>query len=153
MRLYHSSGGGVSRFILLILTDLRLTNRGFFRMGPNPYFNPCVYNWTQPKEEMHTEEEKIILSTDNEEEHLEERAEALRREAQTRLQQAREMLQEAKRDLENVGAETIPTFRRNPFGRTTASLKQMANDLKASPTPVLAKPSRDDLPESADEQE
>ncbi len=84
-------------------------------------------------------EEEILETPELE---VEEQAEQLRRQAQAKLDGAKEKLQEAKRDLESsMAADSGPPHQRNPFGRTRASLRAMANELQAAPAPVLSRES------------
>ena len=76
--------------------------------------------------------ESEIASEENEDD----TALALRRKTQEKLIEAREKLTLARKELEDAAAE-MSAPRYNPFSRSTASLKQMASELQAAPTPFL----------------
>ncbi len=78
----------------------------------------------------------IQVEADMEEERLEERATQLRQDAHEKLEQVREKLSQARKDLESSSTEKgVP--KRNPFGRKTAALKQLTDELQAAPAPIL----------------
>ena len=78
----------------------------------------------------------LIESEISRQESADEVAVALRHKTQEKLVEAREKLMMARKELENAAAE-MSAPRYNPFSRSTASLKQMASELQAAPTPVL----------------